>query len=197
MAGIRNIKSDLPPRTYLKRGTYFYVSRETGKWVSLGRDKENAIKRGRDLYDGVVNDPSCGLDFSAISGIDIPTIGRYAMTTMRIYDSSKRGAAVRGLKFELAKQDVLDLLIEANGRCKATGIEFSNERESGSRLSLWKPSLDRIDSKFGYIDGNVRMVCAAFNIAAQEHGDNVFEKLAIGFLKTRQRWNVGTTEIEL
>lgn len=196
MAGVRKSDGDLPPRTYLKRGTYFYVSRETGKWISLGIDKAKAIKRGQELYDGVYRDPSLGLDFSQLEDKSIASIGRHARTTVNIFDSSKRGAKDRGLAFDLSLQDVLDLLISADGRCTATGIPFSSERESGARVSLWKPSLDRINSKQGYILGNVRIVCIAFNIAAQEHGDEVFEKLALGFLKNCQRWKIERSETE-
>lgn len=190
MAGVRQAESDLPPRTYIKRGTYFYVSRETGKWVSLGCDKAEAIRRGRDLYDGIVRDPTLGLDLSKLQDRSIASIGRHARTVTNVLESSRRGARDRGLTFELTMQDISDLLIEADGHCTATGIQFSSVREIGSRLSLWKPSLDRIDSRLGYVLGNVRFVCAAFNIAAQEHGDEVFEKMALGFLKNCQRWKI-------
>ena len=190
MAGVRQAESDLPPRVYVKRGTYFYVSRETGKWISLGCDKEEAVRSGRDLYDGIVRDPSLGLDLSKLQDRSIASIGRNVRTAVDIFDSSKRGARDRSLVFEITKQDILDLLIAADGKCTATGIQFSTEREEGTRLALWKPSLDRIDSKLGYVHGNVRIVCAAFNIAAQEHSDEVFEKLALGFLETCQRWKI-------
>jgi len=35
----------LPPRVYLRRGVFFYVHRDTGRWENLGRDLASAKKR--------------------------------------------------------------------------------------------------------------------------------------------------------
>lgn len=35
----------LPPRVYLRRGTFFYVHRDSGRWENLGRDLSSARKR--------------------------------------------------------------------------------------------------------------------------------------------------------
>lgn len=42
----------MEPRVYLSHGAYFYVHRDTGKWESLGKDKDAANRKAR-----VYNDP--------------------------------------------------------------------------------------------------------------------------------------------
>lgn len=44
----------LEPRVYVRRGTHFYVHRDTGRWESLGKDKDAANRRAR-----IYNDPEC------------------------------------------------------------------------------------------------------------------------------------------
>lgn len=68
------------------------------------------------------------------------------------------------------------LLLRSGGKCMLTGIPFSSEKLSGRRRP-WLPSLDRIDSSKGYIDGNMRLVCSAVNIALNDWGDEVFWRI--------------------
>lgn len=190
MARVRKSETDLPPRTYFKNGAYYHVSRETGKWIRLSSDKEEAILLGTRLNEclddrSIHEMQSIHFDLSAFTETDPVAISRKVMTAIKIFASSRHGAIARNISFEITKQDVLDLVVSAEGRCMATGIEFSEQRGEGDRVALWKPSLDRIDSKLGYAIGNIRIVCVAFNLSIQDHGDDVFEKLAIGYLKTR------------
>lgn len=41
----------------------------------------------------------------------------------------------------------------------------------------WAPSVDRIDSSFGYVEDNVQLVCVAANFAKGEWSENVFRTL--------------------
>lgn len=197
MAGARKTKSDLPPRTYFKRDAYYHVARDTGKWIRLGTDLLEAKRLGKLLLSGRITTPRMDeLDYSMCPEGDVRLRTDLGRTTIRLYESASDGASQRGREFNITKQDILDLLLKANGRCMATGIPLSNDRAAGQRMGLWRPSLDRIDSSKGYIVGNLRIVCAVFNIAIQDHGDLVFEKLAIGYLKSCQRWDVRPLEIE-
>lgn len=47
----RDDSQGLPPRVYLRRGTFFYVHRETGKWENLGKDLAAAKKRADHFND--------------------------------------------------------------------------------------------------------------------------------------------------
>lgn len=56
MAGMGRRRKDdglgLEPRVYERRGTFYFVHRDTGKWEALGKDKEAANRKAR-----VYNDP--------------------------------------------------------------------------------------------------------------------------------------------
>jgi integrase len=41
----------LPPRVYLRRGTFFYAHRDTGRWENLGKDLATARKRAEHFND--------------------------------------------------------------------------------------------------------------------------------------------------
>jgi integrase len=49
----KDASQGLPSRVYLRRGTFFYVHRETGTWENIGRDLEAARRRAEHY-----NDPS-------------------------------------------------------------------------------------------------------------------------------------------
>ena len=57
--------------------------------------------------------------------------------------------------------------------CAATGLPLSLERDGSTRANPWAPSIDRIDCSKGYVPGNVRIVCCAFNLMRNEWSDDV------------------------
>lgn len=69
-----------------------------------------------------------------------------------------------------------------NGRCALTGKEFKQYKDSleweKDTSNPWKPSLDRIDSSKGYIQGNVRFICIIANFAKGVWDDSVLYELA-------------------
>lgn len=188
MVGKRKNPSDLPPRTYKRNGGYYFVSKATGKWIWLGKNLEVAKRMGQEFYEGRRRDPTA-VSLSDIAGAaeckNLKDVGASGRLITGLFERAKRGALTRRIKFHLTLQDVAAAYIESGGKCSATGIEFSSKREPGDRIALWAPSIDRIDSRGDYDRLNIRAVCVAFNLAAQDHGDEVFSKLAEGFLKMR------------
>ncbi len=82
----------------------------------------------------------------------------------RIKDAVKfllKGGAVRAKQRNLPF-DLTDDWARARwtGRCELTGIEF---RQSFVRQNPFSPSLDRIDPRAGYVQGNCRFILAAVN----------------------------------
>lgn len=187
MAGIRQKESDLPLRTYINRDTYYYVSKDTGKWIRLSTNKSEAIKIAKALNGNnpLPEKPSYNLAASHVKTVREGF--KQLRQALKMHSSAKGGARGRGLIFELSKQNVVDLLISSQGRCMATGIEFSEIKEPGIKMALWQPSIDRIDSSKGYTLDNIRIVCVAFNISIQNFGDAIFKKLAEAYLDTRLR----------
>ena len=61
--------------------------------------------------------------------------------------------------------------------CAKTGISFSED-------SIWRPSIDRIDSEQGYTKTNCQLVCWAYNRAKSNMSDENMYKLCKGVVDT-------------
>jgi len=89
----------------------------------------------------------------------------------------KGGAKVKGKEFTIEPEDILGVKIrrfKVRGKwtwvatqypkvCSKWGIELDWGMNGVSQYN--SPSLDRIDPRFGYIPGNVRLVCQSYNMA--------------------------------
>jgi len=104
----------------------------------------------------------------------------------KFYARAKREAERREIEFALTFDHLLGLLEQSNGKCMLTGVPFSEEKPQGSHAACFRPSLDRINSKIGYMEGNCRIVCLAANIALGEWGEEVFAVLAKSYVKKLQ-----------
>ena len=85
-----------------------------------------------------------------------------------IWKRAKDRASKNNLEFNITRDNVVSWLHA--GICQATGLRlnlfFGNEK-----LNPLGPSLDRINPKLGYINGNVRMVSWIFNRAKGDGSD--------------------------
>lgn len=100
----------------------------------------------------------------------------------RMFARAKKGAKRRGLAFTISLDEVRYLIAASDGHCALTGMPFDHNADG---FKPFVPSIDRIDSNAGYVAGNCRIVCLAVNIAMSNWGEEVLEKLAIGFLLKR------------
>jgi hypothetical protein len=57
--------------------------------------------------------------------------------------------------------------------CSVTGLPLTWEHDGSTRANPWAPSIDRIDCSLGYVPGNVRVVCWAFNMMRSDWPDEV------------------------
>lgn len=80
----------------------------------------------------------------------------------------------RTLKFSITQQYAWELYLLQKGKCALSGLEinFPDKVEDGSF-----PSLDRIDSFYGYIEGNVQWVHKDLNLMKWSLGQNIFLEL--------------------
>ena len=90
--------------------------------------------------------------------------------------------------YDLDIEWLLNLHSKQSGCCLLTGIplEFSVNANKTRRFIPFAPSLDRIDSDDGYTKDNTRLVCVAVNLALNRFGEDLFTRVAEGFLKTRK-----------
>lgn len=68
--------------------------------------------------------------------------------------------------------------------CATTGLPLTWEHGGGSARNPWAPSVDRIDCSKGYVPGNVRVVCWAFNQMRGDFPDEVVLMLAKALIDT-------------
>lgn len=159
----RNAK--LPPRMTSRRQrsgnvTYYYSMPGVRRIeIPLGGDLEEAMAR-----------------YHALA---VPSV-RAAVplgTARALHKSMVKNAKVRGIPVELCLADIDRLLASAAGKCSITGMQFDSTQYEGHRIRPWMPSIDRINPRDGYHLENVRIVCAAVNVAMNQFGEETFLRI--------------------
>lgn len=100
----------------------------------------------------------------------------------RLYRTTKKNAQVRGIEFALTPDELYTLVVRAKGCCELTGLFFNDDKADGVRRRPYGMSIDRIDCQRGYSIDNLRLICIAMNIALNQWGEDVFIKIAHGYL---------------
>ncbi|MAL99382.1 MAG: hypothetical protein CL583_13140 [Alteromonadaceae bacterium] len=107
---------------------------------------------------------------------------------LRVAVSAARSRAAKsGRPFDIDPDWAVHAMEAAEYRCALTGIRLEPRAHytGDSHRGPWSISLDRIDNAGGYTKDNVRIVCCAINIAINEWGENVFERVARNFLNRK------------
>lgn len=89
----------------------------------------------------------------------------------RMLERCRYRSKAKGVEFSLLIDDVREIVRRSAGRCEVTGVAL---RKSGA----FKPSIDRIDPKKGYIKSNVRLTCLVANTAMLNYGEDVLLEMA-------------------
>ncbi|GEM_PF-2421366 len=93
-----------------------------------------------------------------------------------LLNTCRKSAQSRGHECAITADDIEALL--APMTCSATGLPLTWEYAGPTRANPWAPSIDRIDCARGYVLGNVRVVCWAFNQMRGDFPDEVVFALA-------------------
>lgn len=80
------------------------------------------------------------------------------------------------MEFTLTLDDVYRLWVFQQGKCAISGLPMTHERDQ-TRFNGTNASIDRINSKLGYIPGNVQLVMAQINIMKSDMEEVDFIKL--------------------
>lgn len=94
-----------------------------------------------------------------------------------MFCSSRSRARLKNLEFNLDLKYLFNLWDEQDGRCAVSNRKFKLTIDSEDRREKDAPSLDRIDSKIGYLKGNVRLVTLHTNLALSTFGLDAFYQL--------------------
>ncbi|MGE3302827.1 MAG: hypothetical protein AB7M12_06910 [Hyphomonadaceae bacterium] len=109
-----------------------------------------------------------------------------------LLSQTRNRAARSGLAFAISRDEIAALIAPMN--CSVTNIRLGWQGPQ-TVPNPWAPSLDRIDGDIGYLPGNVRVVCWAFNVARNSWTDDVvsywcrsFMAFAKGFAPLDEPW---------
>jgi len=96
-----------------------------------------------------------------------------------------RGRAQRfGLDFDLAVQDLLELWDEQDGKCAISGLPMVIDSGEEKGKQAFRPSVDRIVPKRGYVRGNIRLVTTIVNFGINKWGLDPFLAMCEGVVQT-------------
>lgn len=81
----------------------------------------------------------------------------------RTYSHYKENAIKRNILFEVTLEDLWEIYVKQNKKCSYTGIDLILDCKDEQSRTPSNASLDRIDSNFGYIKGNIQWVYKPLN----------------------------------
>ena len=95
-------------------------------------------------------------------------------------ENAKQRAARKGARFDLTKDQLVDLLEAAGGRCALSGLPFDPRFDPEAKFAHnpYGISIDRIVPAGGYTLGNVRLVLTALNFAINQWGFDAYLQIA-------------------
>jgi len=100
---------------------------------------------------------------------------KQANTARRLLHQCKASARYRGHECTISEGLLNELL--KGMTCSVTGLPLALEWKGPSGTNPWAPSVDRLNNLLGYVPGNVRIVCWAFNNMRGDFPDEVVETL--------------------
>jgi hypothetical protein len=74
----------------------------------------------------------------------------------------------RDKNHDITLDDLLNVWEKQKGVCPYTGVKLIHPKDAKNVLMIYKASLDRIDSKLGYVKGNIQFISASANFGKGE-----------------------------
>jgi hypothetical protein len=166
-------KSDLPKRVRLISGGYYWRPswhlRQRGfKAMPLGADRGRAVTAAAALNDSAE---------AYLARDEEQHREQIAASYSRAFRRARKRAAEFSREFCLSEADLAAAIDRAAGNCEISGIEFDLSPQKDRRRLPFAPSIDRVDSRQGYVASNIRLVCICVNIMVSDFGDEVFRRV--------------------
>jgi hypothetical protein len=111
----------------------------------------------------------------AANGSPLEGRDRETMLNRHLKPALKRArtrATRADVPFDLTEEDFERMLLDQDYRCAVSGIPFHVTKDGSPReKQAFRPSIDRIIPKLGYVRSNVRLVCEIVNLAMNNWGE--------------------------
>jgi hypothetical protein len=102
--------------------------------------------------------------------------------------TARSRAAKRNLPFEINREHLVGLLKAQDYCCAVSGLPFEFELSGKTKgKEPFRPSIDRVNSREGYVPGNCRIVLCLVNIALGTWGEKTFVKVARAVAQRNRR----------
>lgn len=161
--GKLTVVSYIGSRMYAGKMRRFYLSKcDCGGEIELPGD---SMKSGKTS--------SCGC-LRWQMGPHSPKWGGHGEISGNYWDHISRGAAKRKYLFDITLKESWDLFLKQNRKCALSGLTLSF---GIAKDEIRTASLDRINSKLGYISGNVQWVHKDINRMKQHFEESWFLSL--------------------
>lgn len=105
----------------------------------------------------------------------------YNQTKLRCSYKTKR----KTHPFDISLEYALDIAKQQNDKCALTGIPFTFKKTGEKYHDALLPSMDRINSNFGYIIGNIQWTTIWANRAKQHYSDQFFQEMCLHTVKNK------------
>lgn len=175
------IETGVGPCTLRKRGRFWYARiqrRGTRREICLETsDSVEAVLLAQERVPNAL----LGRHELILSGSGIPIESYYS----QMFKNARGRAKQNGIKFSITSEQWGEIVSRACGKCEITGIVFSLAKSKKGFRAPFAPSIDRVNSDFGYEAGNVRLVCVAVNWALSDWGASVLDAIAFAYTAKR------------
>lgn len=96
-----------------------------------------------------------------IKGLTVPKDVKTALTLC--YHSAKTSSVVDNREFKITKNDLTQLWLLQDGKCKMSGIAMQTASGTIAARNHMRVSIDRIDNAKGYTKRNIQLVVWQYN----------------------------------
>ncbi len=142
-------------------------------WVCLCECGNTKIVPTKFLRSGMTSTCGCGAHPNKKSNSNWKGFGEIPLD---FYTTVKRNAESRSIKFEVSIEYLWDLFLKQQRKCALSDLPIQFGRTNKDRINT-TVSVDRIDSKKGYVKGNVQWVHKKINIMKNVYTQEEFIEL--------------------
>ncbi len=159
----------------VERGGFYHIHGTVhGERVRVSA-KTSELRRAKAALDVVLHEMEYGVKADASDrDLDWHTVAKMVCSRHRFHAKARR------IPFQVTKHDVYALMKATGFHCAVSGIPFTRQIKKRGDPDPWGPSIDRIESRHGYVAGNIRVVCLSANLAMNRWGYDVLLRLARG-----------------